>query len=366
MTDGRRRRGAGDGSPGGRTAPIGSLASKGISRQGRRTVSLLRHALRRSERHPSARTPPRAARAARLGGVAQPRRLALDQHARLPAGRRRTAAAASLPDRLRLDAGQRQHAGAGHSRGQRVHLGSAADADHDADARLLRAAVDQGELSRSAGDRPLRGELLPAGALEAGVPEPGVRQRAARRPLLGRAARRRDDRRGDPRGRPHGGVHGSGSDRVPDAGADHAPRQDRPALAERGAADRGLHAVAERDVHVLEHRGRREGRDARATGYTIEWATFDNATDTASTIGEAQTTTELSASAPRRRARRRVRAGDGHRETSAITRDGACRAASSSASSRPAGNWWASSGCRRIDADRRSVTDHTSESRIFD
>ena len=36
----------------------------------------------------------------------------------------------------------------------------------------------------------------------------------------------------------------------------------------------------------------------RGEGYTIGWATFDNATDTASTIGEAQTTTELSAAAP--------------------------------------------------------------------
>jgi hypothetical protein len=36
----------------------------------------------------------------------------------------------------------------------------------------------------------------------------------------------------------------------------------------------------------------------RGAGYTIEWSKFDNVTDTASTIGEAQTTTELSADAP--------------------------------------------------------------------
>jgi hypothetical protein len=36
----------------------------------------------------------------------------------------------------------------------------------------------------------------------------------------------------------------------------------------------------------------------RGQGYTIEWAKFDNASDTASPIGEAQTTTELSADAP--------------------------------------------------------------------
>ena len=34
---------------------------------------------------------------------------------------------AALPDRLRLDAGQRQHARAGHARGQRIHLGGAPD-----------------------------------------------------------------------------------------------------------------------------------------------------------------------------------------------------------------------------------------------
>ena len=36
----------------------------------------------------------------------------------------------------------------------------------------------------------------------------------------------------------------------------------------------------------------------RGAGYTIEWSKFDNVTDTASTIGETQTTTELSADAP--------------------------------------------------------------------
>src|SRR3712207_7110851 len=49
--------------------------------------------------------------------------------------------------RLRIDARQRQHAGAEAARGQRVHLGGAADAPHDGDARLLRPAVDQGARS---------------------------------------------------------------------------------------------------------------------------------------------------------------------------------------------------------------------------
>ena len=78
------------------------------------------------------------------------------------------------PARLRLDARQRQHEGAEPARRQRVRLGIAADAHHDADARLLRAAVDQGRLPRHPGGRAVRGELLPAAGVEAGLPQPGV------------------------------------------------------------------------------------------------------------------------------------------------------------------------------------------------
>ena len=49
--------------------------------------------------------------------------------------RRRPHRRASPPDRLRLDARQRQHAGADRARRQRVRLGIAADDHHDADPR---------------------------------------------------------------------------------------------------------------------------------------------------------------------------------------------------------------------------------------
>ena len=57
------------------------------------------------------------------------------------------------PARLRIDARERHDAGAEPARRQRVRVGIAADAHHDADARLLRAPVDQGGLSRHPGAR---------------------------------------------------------------------------------------------------------------------------------------------------------------------------------------------------------------------
>ena len=93
-----------------------------------RPVPLLRHAARRSQRHPPAPASPRAARHARVLGVAEPRRLAQRQ---LPGHARRTGRPPrrlASPDRLRLHARQRQPLRAEAARRQRVHLGSAADA----------------------------------------------------------------------------------------------------------------------------------------------------------------------------------------------------------------------------------------------
>ena len=139
-----------------------------------RPVPLLRHASGRSERHLSARAPPRAARALGLRRVAQSRRVAQRQLARHAGARREPVDHPSPPARFRLDARQRQHEGPEPARRERIRLGSAADAGDDADARPVRPSVDQGGLPRHPGDRPLRGELLPAAGVEAGLPERGV------------------------------------------------------------------------------------------------------------------------------------------------------------------------------------------------
>ena len=127
---------------------------QGAARDAARALPLLRHAARRSERHLPARASPRAARPVGVRRLAESRRLAQHQHARHPGPGRRPLDDQALPARLRLDARQRQHAGADDARRQRVPLGSAADDGHDADARVLRAAVGQGGLSGHAGGRP--------------------------------------------------------------------------------------------------------------------------------------------------------------------------------------------------------------------
>ena len=82
-------------------------------------------------------------------------------------------------------------------------------------------------------------------------------------------------------------------------------------------------------------------------GYTVEWASFDNTTLTATPVGDPQSTTGLSASAP-------AGALDGEfvqvavTGNTAIIRDGACPAGSYSASSRPGGSWSASSACSHV------------------
>ena len=79
------------------------------------------------------------------------------------------------PARLRIDARQRQRQGAEPPRRQRVRLGGAADAHHDADARALRAAVDQGGLSGYSGGRPDRVDLLPPEEWKPDYPNPAFR-----------------------------------------------------------------------------------------------------------------------------------------------------------------------------------------------
>ena len=72
---------------------------------------------------------------------------------------------------------------------------------------------------------------------------------------------------------PHGGVHGSGSDGVHDADPDHAPRQDRAALAERGVAGRRLHADAD-GTFTFSNIAVESKAATRGAGYTVAWATL--------------------------------------------------------------------------------------------
>ena len=74
-----------------------------------RLLQVLRHAPRRSQRHPSARASPRAARQSRIRRLAEPRRLARHQLARHARRTRRPQIHPPLHVRLRLDHGQRQH-----------------------------------------------------------------------------------------------------------------------------------------------------------------------------------------------------------------------------------------------------------------
>ena len=157
------------------------IASKALCRASRsgRTATTARGPTIPNDIHP-ARASPRAARPARVLGVAQSRRLAQHQLARHLVERQgRKVVWHHLID-FGSTLGSASLVCAEAAGGQRVHLGGAADGDHGADARPLRAAVDSRAStrtsSRSATSRPR------SSSPSAGSPSIRTRRSSTRRP----------------------------------------------------------------------------------------------------------------------------------------------------------------------------------------
>ena len=172
-----------------------------------RPVPLLRHAARRSERHLPARAPARAARARGVLRVAESRRGPQHQLARHARADGRPAVVRHHLLDFGSTLGSGSIAGAEPARRERVRLGIAADAHHHADARLVRAAVDQGSTyPRDPGGRPVRVHLLPAEDWKPDYPNPAFKNARAEdrfwaarivAALHGRSGARRSWRRRD-------------------------------------------------------------------------------------------------------------------------------------------------------------------------
>ena len=174
---------------------------------------------------------------------------------------RRPHGGAPSPDRLRLHPRQRQHPLAVEAGRQRIPVGVAAGDRHDAHARVLRAAVDQGRVSGPAVGGALRKQLLPARNLEADLRQSRIRQCAPGRPLLGCPAGRRHQRRGDPHHRRHRPVLRPASHRVHDRHDPRPPAEGPHQLARRAEPDRRSRAGRERPTDRSQRR-RTGGRAA--------------------------------------------------------------------------------------------------------
>ena len=183
--------------------------------------------------------------------------------------------------------------------GNEYHLGSAADAGLDDHARLLRAAVAEGALPRSAGGRTLRGQLTSG-------PIAGSRSTPTRH------------------SRTHGPTTCSGAPAGVMAFSDEAILE-----VSRTAAFTDPEATAYMAQTLITRRDKigqlwlnvvlpvddfdltadgvftfrniaMESKTAVAgRGYTVSWARFDNTTGTATKVGEPQVVTDPRATAPR-------------------------------------------------------------------
>ena len=180
------------------TGPRGSRTADTGDRQpvrhrpAARQLPLLRHAPRRSERHRAARAPARAARRARVRRVAQSRRLARREQPRLPRDARtaRATSATTCSTSARSWAAAPYHAQV-HRAGNEYIYESAPGWKTLATLGLyLRPwmLIDYPDQPRV--DRPLRRRCVRSAEVEARVSEPGVREHAAGRRLLGGAYRR--------------------------------------------------------------------------------------------------------------------------------------------------------------------------------
>ena len=114
----------------------------------------------------------------------------------------------------------------------------------------------------AAGGRPPRGHRVRPGAVEAGVPQPGVRQHARRRRVLGGRDRRHPRRRVDPRRRREGALQRSEGHRLHDRRADAAPREGAAAVADGGQPGDRRRAGRHRHAHLRQRR--RAGRRRHA------------------------------------------------------------------------------------------------------
>ena len=151
-----------------------------------RTISAVRHAQRRPERHRAARAQARFARPSGVRRLAQPHAHGCAPHLRHRGEAGGTASAhPPLPPRLHGHAGQRHQRPEGRVGGARSGLRTEHDAAEHRRPRALHAGLDASELSGSAGGRPFRFGDLRAGQVDAAVRRGAVRQPAAGRHVLG-------------------------------------------------------------------------------------------------------------------------------------------------------------------------------------
>ena len=195
--DGRRRPHAAEGPRGPAReggAPCRRLlpraGEQGAAGQAARSLPLLRHAVRRPQRHPPARAPPRAARAVRVRRVAEPRRLAQHQHARRAGARRRRARSSATTCSI---SGPRSAAAARRRRRQRAGNEFIWEARPTFLTMLTLGFYVRPWVKVPYPEIPAVGriesDVLPPRELEARISQPRLPQRASGRPLLGRAHR---------------------------------------------------------------------------------------------------------------------------------------------------------------------------------
>ena len=110
--------------------------------------------------------------------------------------------------------------------------------------------------------RTSRGRALRSTHVEAGIPQPGLRQHAARRCVLGRAHCVEVLGRGDSCGRRESCIQRSGCDRFHDEDDHCAPRQSGRRLDQPGVPHRGCGVVGRRHGGVHQRRCRCESRDS--------------------------------------------------------------------------------------------------------
>ena len=187
----RHRRRAAGAARGSRTARYRVLASRFADGKPARQLPLLRHPPRRSERHRPARASPRAARRARVRRLAESRRLARREQPRLARRRGRPQATSSTT----CSTSGRSWAAARSTRSGIGRATSTSSSGGPAGSTLATLGlytrpwlhIDYPDVPPSVGR--FEGDAFDAGALEARVSEPGLRQHARRRCVLGGADR---------------------------------------------------------------------------------------------------------------------------------------------------------------------------------
>ena len=221
---------------GARTARIAWSPAARVAGPAGRRVQVLRHASRRSERRRAARAPPRAARAAGVRRVDQPRGHEGRQHARHGHHRERPRRRPPLPAGRRLDVRHRRARAARRRRRLRVSVRGRSAVEAALHARLLHQPVADARLTkstpRSAASKGRQFEpekwkpRVPVAALRHARPDDtfwaALRVMAFTDEQIRAAVKT-------------GGLHRSGGGETARRRADRAARQDRPDVLRRGS-----------------------------------------------------------------------------------------------------------------------------------